>query len=769
MHRPAVLFALVAVTGGLRPPLAAAAEPTPAQVEFFENKVRPVLAEHCFKCHGDKKEMAGLRLDSAAAVKKGSENGPVVVPGEPAKSPLVKSVRRETDSPMPPNKPLPPDAVAVLAEWVQLGAPFPADAAVQKRPDAATTHWAFQPVRNPAPPAVGPGRVVNNDIDRFVAAKLDAANIPESPPADRRTLIRRVSADLVGLPPTAEQADAFEADRSPDAYEKLVDRLLASPQFGEKWARHWLDLARYSDTKGYVFTEDPRFPYAYTYRDYVIRAFNEDKPYDRLVIEQIAADKLDLGSDKRPLAAMGYLTLGRRFLNNTHDIIDDRMDVVTRGFLGLTVQCARCHDHKFDPIPQADYYSLYGVFASSTEPKELPLIGEPEQGEEYRKFEAELAKLEAAVADLRTRRTAARTAVLGGLVGPGVAAADPRRVLNRADQDEIGRLQRKADALRASSPAAPPRAMVLADAPGPTDPVVFLRGNPGNPGPRVPRRFLAVATVGERKPFTQGSGRLELAKAIADPKNPLTARVMANRVWAHLFGAGLVRTPSDFGLRSDPPTHPELLDHLAARFAGEDGWSVKKLIRRMVLSAAYRRSSELRPEQAKADPENRLLARANRKRLDFEGLRDAILSAAGTLDLSKVGGRSVDLFKAPFPKRRSVYGHVDRQNLPGTFRAFDFASPDQHTPQRFRTTVPQQALFLMNSPFVAEAAQAVAARPAVAAAAGPAAKATAVYRAVLGRSPAAPEATAAAEFLAAGTPDQLAQVLLLSNEFAFVD
>ena len=856
---------------------ASAADPPRDQLDFFENKVRPVLAEKCYSCHGEKKQSAGLRLDTAAGLKAGADNGPVVVPGDPGKSRLVASVSRTGDYPMPPKHPLADGEVAALTEWVKQGATFPT-AAAQARPDPAA-HWAFQPVKPvPVPGIRNPQSAIRNEIDRFVLARLEPQGVKPAPPADPRTLIRRAYYDLVGLPPTAAEVEAFAADLSPDAWEKLIDKLLASPQYGERWGRYWLDVARYADTKGYVFQEDRSFPYAYTYRDYVIRAFNEDKPFDRFILEQLAADKLPLGDDKGPLAAMGYLTLGRRFLNSTPDIVDDRIDVVTRGLMGLTVQCARCHDHKFDPVPIKDYYSLYGVFASSEEPKELPLIGGAPPPERA-KFEAELARKEAeyaadvakrhaaAVAKLRTPEVvadylaavvdargksaeqvqallrqrdlnrlaferwrdfaadrlkakapafaplaepkdakAAATAVAKALtdakdaaaLGAGgptdIPLADAQKLFNRLDRDQLRGVRRKIDAFVAASPAAPPRAHVLVDGPK-VDPYVFLRGNPNNRGPAVPRQFVSVAAGPDRKPFADGSGRLELARAIASPDNPLTARVMVNRVWLGHFGQGLVRTPSDFGTRADPPTHPELLDWLAAKFVA-DGWSVKKLHKLIMLSATYRQSSNPEPGTrnperktglfgiavpgsalrvpSSLDPENKLLARQNRRRLDFEALRDSLLAAGGRLDLT-AGGKPVDLFKAPYTTRRTVYGLIDRSNLPGTFRVFDLASPDQHSPQRFQTTVPPQALYLLNSPFVAEQARAAAARPEVAGAKSDGEKVAALYRAVLGRDPTAEERALGVAFVAGeakgdfGPWPQLAQVLMLSNEFAFAD
>ncbi|MBN9121325.1 MAG: PSD1 domain-containing protein [Planctomycetes bacterium] len=884
---------------GCAPAFAAdpAAKPTAAQIEFFEAKVRPLLAEHCYSCHGAKKQSAGLRFDTSAGLKAGADDGPVIVPGDPAKSRFVKSVKRAGDYPMPPKTPLPADAVAVLTEWVKAGAAYPDDAAKEPTADPKK-HWAYQPVKAPTVPAV-PNAA--SPIDAFVRAKLSERGLTSAPRADRRTLVRRAYYDLTGLPPTAEEVEAFAKDEAPDAYEKLIDKLLASPQYGERWGRYWLDVARYADSKGYILTEERSFAYSYTYRDYVIRSFNEDKPYDRFVIEQLAADLLPPGDDKRPLAAMGFLTLGRRFLNNQQDIIDDRIDVVSRGLMGLTVTCARCHDHKYDPVPTKDYYSLYGVFASSTEPKELPLIGEVKRTPEVIAFEQDLEKREtdykaeiakrhaahvkklrepAAVADyLRAvldTRGAGGEAVQGTLrqrdltrfvydrwrtfleaewkakspvysplpalaaipekdfeakapgalgkdanpivakairdakpktlkaaleafaaaitAGPpaeptkeqsalvawraaggpvDVALADAERVFNRADRDALAALRKKIEAFKVANPNAPPRAHVLAEG-APVQPVVFLRGNPNNRGPQVPRQAPEIVAGPDRKPFTRGSGRLELAQVIASPNNPLTARVMVNRVWLGHFGYGLVRTPSDFGVRSDPPTHPELLDWLATTFV-KDGWSLKRLHKRIMLSATYQQSSATSAGAFKTDPENRYLSHQNRRRLDFEALRDSLISAAGRLDLT-AGGKPVDLFKGPFSTRRTVYGLIDRTNLPGTFRVFDVASPDTHSPQRFQTTVPQQALFLMNSPFVQEQAKALAARKEVADAKTAAAKVTALYRLALGRNPTEPEAALAKEFVADddakaafGRWPQLAQVLLLSNEFAFVD
>jgi hypothetical protein len=735
---------------------------TPQVAEFFETQIRPVLAENCYGCHGPKRQESGLRLDSRAALLKGTEDGPVLVPGQPEKSALVRVLQHQGDIKMPPRGKLPPQKIEALTTWVKLGAPWPQDkgAASGRETDAAKKHWAFQPVKAPPLPAVKNRSWVVSPIDAFVLSALEAKGLKPALPADRRTLLRRATYDLTGLPPTFAEIQAFEADKSADAFAKVVDRLLASPHYGERWGRHWLDVARYADTKGYLFEAERRYPYSYTYRDYVIRAFNEDLPYDQFVVQQLAADRLPLGADRRPLAAMGFLTLGRRFLNNPHDIIDDRIDVVTRGLLGLTVACARCHDHKFDPIPSKDYYSLYGVFASSVEPKDLPLIGASERTPEYLAFEKELQARKKAVEKYREEH---KVDLAKG---------------NRKFRDGLRALQKKVDQWEASSTFAPPRAMVLQDAVRPVTPRVFLRGNPSSPGPTVPRQFLRVLAGDKRQPFKEGSGRLDLARAIASKDNPLTARVFVNRLWLHHFGAGLVGTPSDFGLRSEP-THPQLLDYLAARFMA-DGWSIKKLHRLVMLSSTYQQRSEDNPEGLRLDPENRLLWKMNRRRLDFEQLRDSLLATSGKLD-PRAGGAPVDLTKEPFTGRRTVYGFVERQNLPGIFRTFDFASPDATSPQRYYTTVPQQALFLMNSPFVLQQARLLMQRSEIAKLSEGEERIQALYRVLYGRAADAEEVALGVEFLdeeenaeSEGTQkstawERYAQVLLLANEFVFVD
>lgn len=893
VHQRQALSAIPLVVAFFVSHAAHAAAPRPEALDFFENSIRPILADHCYACHsaGSEKLKGGLFLDSREGVVKGGDSGPAVLPGDVEGSLLIRAVRySDKELRMPPeDKKLSSEQIALLEQWVRMGAPHPGVSAkpILTMEEKAATHWAFQRIVEPPVPAVKARRKVQTPVDAFILARLEREGLTLSKPADKRTLLRRVTYDLTGLPPTWQELRDFENDRSSGAFERVVQRLLDSPHYGERWARHWLDVARYSDTKGYVFEEERRYPYSYTYRDYVIRAFNEDLPFDRFIVEQLAADQLELGEDKRALAAMGFLTLGRRFLNNQHDIIDDRIDVVTRGLMGLTVACARCHDHKYDPIPAADYYSLYGVFASSTEPSEKPLLGSKSLPKEYESYRQEREKRERELAEFTAEKHLEVRTQLRRRAGDYLLAAheseklgdrskaeglarerklDPQTVQRwvrslkqwreqeqrhpilgpwltftefseeefaaksasycpcdesveinpqvrrffgsktpenlkelaglysklfedvdkkwqakleehkknggdnplpsalEAPEDEAirqllyaedspahvpegelarmfdvpaaqksRRLRRNLEELDATHPGSPPRGMVMVDKEVPVTPKVFLRGNPGNHGPEVPRQFPAIVSIPTRQPFSKGSGRLEMAEAIASPNNPLTARVLVNRVWQQYFGNALVATPSDFGVRSEPPSHPELLDYLAARFMKE-GWSLKKLHRLIVLSGTYQQRSDETVEGERIDPENNLLWRMNRRRLDFEAMRDGLLAAAGNTDPTP-GGHGVDLTKEPLSNRRTVYAFIERQNLPSIFRTFDFANPDSTSPQRFATTVPQQALFMINSPFVAEQARHLMRREEIVRAPGDRRKIQALYEAVLQRAP----------------------------------
>ncbi|WP_294396058.1 DUF1549 and DUF1553 domain-containing protein [Prosthecobacter sp.] len=648
----------------------------------------------------------------------------------------------------------------------------------------AAEHWAFQPLR----PAT------SGSIDEFVRRKLVEQGLKPSPRADARTLVRRASFDLTGLPPAGEQNGAFS---------QLVDRLLASPQYGEQWARHWLDVARYSDMKGYVYArEEKRWVHATGYRDWVVRSLNHDMPYDRFLLLQMAADQV-VPPGSPDLAAMGFLTLGRRFLGVTHDIIDDRIDVVTRGTLGLTVACARCHDHKFDPIPTRDYYALYGVFQSCAEAVVPCATGEDPKLTELvkknhdlmtKRREEQMARTRARVKDYQKALTELDKYPEQGFdqiidekdlnpfivhrwkawveTHPGIELTE--EVLKRADSPayvpdehitnnemyfpsgiitELWKAQGEVDRYLLGNRSAPEQATVLVDRALPSTPRVLLRGNPLTKGDAVPRQFLSL--FGPQQPFTQGSGRLELAKAIIDPRNPLTARVMVNRIWQHHFGRGLVSTPSDFGKQGTAPSHPELLDWLARRFI-DSGWSIKAMHRLIMLSETYQQmSSGGAVDPAHPDPDNRLLWRMNPHRLSFEEARDAWLMAAGRLNL-EVGGAPLPLFGAD-NQRRTLYTLVDRENVPAVMRTFDFANPDLSIPQRTETTVPQQALFGLNHPFVVQQAKGLLGRADVKAA-DAAGRVRRIYGNLFQRVPSAVEIDSALSFVQEDEPRVIAQV-----------
>jgi len=855
--------------------------------DFFEKKIRPLLVERCYECHGPEEAAAGLRLDTRAGWEKGGARGPAVVPGDPSASLLIRAVsRRDPKFAMPPNDAggkLSAEEIGDLTMWIRQGAhdPRAGTRIVTDIEVAARRHWAFQPV---APPAIEPGiHPIDFLVDRLLKEKPFVAT--ES--ADMPTLVRRLSFDLLGLPPSDEQLTTTRDD-----FPGLIREMLTSPRYGERWGRHWLDVARYSDAKdGVLMYGDARIrPFAYTYRDYVIRAFNEDKPFDRFVQEQLAADRLNLPADSPDLAALGLLTLGRMFDSNPHDVIDDQIDVVARGFLGLTVACARCHDHKFDPVPTADYYSLYGVFASSVEPYERPRIGPvSEAGQAFEtefaaKFKevsdkqqehydatlkiarertpdylVHVATTEPDVAETtifflslipdqlrpqitkRWRQLIARRAfpddplfgpwhdlmrepvlkpeewqargvdrrIIDGLVAAkpqtpedvaraygtiirdawaqGAAEDDPLAALlvsrsgpvwfpkrdvafylSRQPADAYRGLLGQLDAIAVKHRNAAPRAMIVQDAEVLCDPVIFQRGDPSQRGNPVPRRFLSVLSPPERPAFRDGGGRLDLAQAIASPTNPLTARVWANRVWMHHFGEPLVENPGDFGLQTKQPVQHELLDYLAD-YSMKNGWRTKPLHELILTSRTWQRSSlvpetEVMTRQLQADPVNSLLWRAHRRRLDFEQMRDTLLSVSGELDATMFG-RPV-LITDEKNTRRTVYAFVERQNIPPMVQTFDVASADTSTSRRPMTTVPQQALFALNSPFMLARAKALAGRVA---SLEPATAVSGLYRLVYGRRPTDDELQACREYLEQSSLERLAQVLLMSNELMFVD
>ncbi len=710
-----------------QPTAAAAPEKplSPADLAFFEEKVRPVLVDRCYKCHSHDADRVkgGLMLDTHEGLLQGGDTGAAIEPGKPDASLLVDAIKyADKDLQMPPKGDrLPPQQVADLIEWVRRGAPDPRTGVAKGSSLAyggvGRQHWSFLPVTRPAVPHVGNAAWCQTPIDNFILAKLEDSGMKPNPPADKRTLIRRVTFDLIGLPPSAEEVQDFLADDSPDAYTKVVDRLLASPHYGERWARYWLDVARYADTRGDPPQKgDPRFPNAWTYRDYVIDAFNSDKPYNQFILEQLAADRLvaaALKTDRNDpekvgqgrLAALGFLTLGPQFEGSVNDIINDRIDVTTKAFLGLTVTCARCHDHKFDPIPTKDYYSLYSVFANTFVPKEWK---DP--------FVHPVTKTPALVAYL------AQIDALDQQEKQVEAGLEGLKHVKARDLDKAARQARRRDLLKQQgdlekqigdaeeNAAAPPLAELIVDAPALKDYPVLLRGEAANKGPIAPRRFLEILSPPKRPEWTKDSGRLELAQAIADPRNPLTARVLVNRVWQQHFGVGFVSTPDDLGNQSAPPTYPELLDYLASRFV-EQGWSIKRLQRMVVLSSVYRESSAGNAAYTDTDPDNKLLWRYNLHRLDFEQIHDELLQIAGTLNLDTVGGRSMSIGSAEFVTRRALYTYIDRRSPAELLTQFDFPNPNVPTGRRYNTTVPQQSLFLMNSPLVIETARKLVERP----------------------------------------------------------
>jgi len=924
----------------LLPPTTAMAEdPTPEQVKFFETKIRPVLSKSCYQCHSlsEGKTKGGLTLDTKAGWQKGGKSGTAIMPGKPNESLLIKALRYEdTDMQMPPTSKggkLPPDQIADLEEWVTMGAPDPRSSTVSRRDiskiadgliedmrNSVKTHWAYQRIVSPPVPEVKDALWCKTAVDNFVLSKLEAKNMKPSAPADKRTLIRRASFDLTGLPPSPKEVIDFVNDASPAAFEKVVDRLLASPHYGERWGRHWLDVARYADTRGEVKKDSNTLnPFAWTYRDYVIKAFNSDRPYDQFIKEQVAADLMP-SSKNQPgtLAAMGFLTGGDHFQGNRNDIINDQIDVVSKGFLGTTVSCARCHDHFFDPVPTRDYYSLYGVFNSCGEPEELPIIASAKDKKAEESYLAERKALEAkgyamidremcqmatkfnthaatfllgmekmrggkpnydelmaylakdglTPQDLQTaqrslqaqmlakaeavksadmmsmnpqamnqmagtpgppkiktgsskedkkeeRKTAARAmrstghpvlslwreldrlptssfaarsveviarhidpvnaayvnplvveafrgkeidsieaaaniyagvfrkaedayarefpswkksavanAIFPGLRNPqleqvrsAVFSTKPllampldqvQNNVGRELQNEIGSINRQLSGLDLSHPGSLPRANVLVDSKV-KNAHVFIRGEAKTPGPMVPRQFLEFIQP-DRKPFPpDSSGRLQLAEAIADKKNPMTSRVLVNRVWFHHFGEGFVSTPDDLGVMSEAPSHPELCNWLAAKFM-EDGWSLKKLHKLIMTSAVYQQASDPNPTNAKIDPFNRLLWRANVRRLDFEALRDSFLAIGGKIDLTMFG-HPMNIETEPYSPRRTIYGFVDRMNMAEFMKNFDMANAQLPTGRRHETIVPQQALFRMNSLLVIEQARNVIRRP----------------------------------------------------------
>jgi hypothetical protein len=709
-------------------------------VEFFEKRIRPVLVEHCYECHSAQSEKlkGKLLLDNRDAARKGGETGPAVVPGDPDNSLLVQALRYENFE-MPPKAKLPGHVIADFEKWIKDGATDPREGSPgpQIAPpaaidfQAARQFWSLQPPLPHTPPSVSDPNWPQQPIDSFILQRLDAAGLQPSSAASRRTWLRRVTLDLNGLPPTLDEQQTFETDRSPDAAERLVDRLLASPHFGERVARMWLDLARYAEDQAHIVGKDESllYPNAYLYRDWVIGALNADLPYDRFVQLQLAADLLE-ADDSPNLAALGFIGLGpkyygRRSLQVMSDEWEDRVDVVGRGLMGLTVACARCHDHKFDPIGAEDYYALAGVFASTA------MFNRPLSADVEKTGEAQAGNK-----DFENGKKASGE------------AKDPKQSMH-----------------------------IVSEA-APTDLNIFIRGSADSKGPVVPRHFLRVLCQQDAQPFASGSGRRELAEAITSPENPLTARVIVNRVWGLYFGQPLVATASNFGAMGERPTHPELLDDLTLRFL-EANWSLKWLTRQLVTSSTYQQSTCSNLQSAignlqSADPENHLLSHFPRRRLTVEQWRDSILTASGRMQ-SSLGGPSIDPQK-PEEGRRTIYSRASRLELNKLLAMFDYPDPNVHADRRVETITPLQKMFVLNSPFMVDQANVLAERltaqvPDTALAARYQ-RIDLAYRLLYGRPATDEEIKIGLTFLAGQSHDRLKQyahVLLAANELLYVD
>ena len=859
------------------------------QREQFETQVRPLLAKNCWGCHRQT-AMGGLRLDSRESILKGGKSGPAVTPNRPAESLVIQAVTHQHERlRMPPSGKLPDAEIATLTAWVAQGAYWPPDdaapAPAQKSGEYQISaeqraFWAFQPVKLPALPAVRNTGWPKSPIDRFILAALEARKLKPVEAADRRALIRRASFDLTGLPPAPEQVDAFLQDKSPDAFAKVIDRLLASPQYGERWGRYWLDVARYSDDSMGSTLNEPVYPNSFRYRNWVIGALNQDMPYDLFVKAQIAGDSLPASDPAQYAAGLGFFSL-------SPEMQDDRVDAVTRGFLGLTVACAQCHDHKFDPIPTKDFYSIQSIF-NNTQLHETPLAPkavvdswqaqnakvEKQQKRIETFYENQRAELGRMLASQTARFLLAAAGVEPGdrldadalgrwreylkgsrkehpFLKPWFEAVDAkappeslrkiaaqfqdsvlalideknevdeknrialglnpdrntnvntaldslprdryilwRDLFEKSSKDSAGFFQapdgvyycsskkiagllegvwkqyldsqqEELKRLKAELPAKYPFLQTIQDKEKISEGRVQIRGDRNNLGDPAPRRFLAILSAGERHAFTKGSGRQELAEAIADPKNPLTARVIVNRVWQHHFGRGLVGTASNFGQMGERPTHPELLDWLAAAFI-EHGWSLKWLHRQIMLSSVYQLSAAGDPGNEASDAQNLYLWRANRQRLDVEALRDSVLSVAGTLDRTPAdAAKPLDEQN----RRRTVYGFISRRRMDGMLALFDFPNPNASSEGRVVTNVPLQRLFFMNSGFIESAAAAFADRFS----GTPEQRIRAMYRAAFSRPPDPKELQLGLAYAAKSSWPSYARVLLSSNEFTFVD
>jgi len=743
-------------------------------LKFFETKIRPVLVKHCYECHAaDSKELGGkLRLDSREAILKGGESGSALIEGKPNASLIVQAMRYDGVE-MPPDQPLPENVINDFASWVKRGAPYPRSVNSTGTPGEASDNsklWSLQPVEKPPVPAVQNQNWPRGPLDHFVLARLDAGGLTPTRDAAARTLIRRLSFDLIGLPPSVDAVEQFVADHQRDgqaAVEQLVDSLLESPQFGERWGRHWLDVARYGESNGNDgLSRNPTFPHAWRYRDYVIDAFNKDVPYDRFLTEQIAGDLLPTDSPEqrdRYLIATGFLAMASKpakAMNNNFDmdVVADQIDVIGSGVMGLSVACARCHDHKFDPVPTRDYYALAGMFTST----------------ETMWGVAANEKLTAPATDLHVLKAAPHVLPPEGFVETVLVLESNTGVPKPLPKPKW--------------PVGTPLAMGVRDRGKPADCKVNIKGDAKKLGKAVPRGFLSAFESGTTTPVEvdrKQSGRLQLAEWLTSGHHPLTARVMANRVWLHLFGEGLVRTPDDFGVYGERPTHTLLLEHLATRFV-DDRWSVKRLIRSIVLSRTYQLDSDASEELVRADETNRLLARHNRRRLDAESLRDGILHVTGQLDLEPAEGsiiRHRDILvnlagslHEP-SNHRSVYLCYLRSSPPPELAAFDLPDFTSVAGKRNVSTIPGQALYLYNSPFVVEQSSSFASLV-MSEADDDATRVRFAFRRALGRDPDRSEVEQSIELVQFTKSElesdvrawaSLCQAMLVSNEFRYVD
>jgi hypothetical protein len=780
---------------------------TPEHTEFFERKIRPVLVEHCYECHSTtgKKIKGGLVLDSRAGVQKGGDTGAAITPGDPEASLLIQAIRHTDAELAMPKKKLPASVIADLETWVKMGAPDPrtedtvATAQAKSAIDwnKAREWWSFRPLVAPAVPSVKQKRWPANDLDRFILARLEKENLQPADDAEKRVLIRRATLDLIGLPPTPEEVDAFLKDKSENAFAKVVDRLLASPHYGERWGRYWLDVVRYADTAG--DNSDFPIPQMHRYRDWVIRAFNRDLPYDQFVREQLAGDLLPGATTQETherLIATGYIANARRFGSRVDDYpqhltIEDTIDNLGRAFLGLTVSCARCHDHKFDPITAADYYALYGIFHSTRYPwpgieleqKQRDLVPLVEPGKlaeaeaarkthdgEKRRLEQAVQKLKDQLKEIPTEGKKAHEAKIKG------AEQEVKEFMNKGLPFDL--------------------AYAVAEAKKAENVKVQIKGDPAKPGDMVPRRFLTVLGAQALPPNESSSGRRQLADWITERNNPLTARVMANRIWLHHFGKGLVPTPNDFGKQGKPPTHPELLDWLASKFIAS-GWSVKEMHRVIMLSHTYQLASARSEDALARDANNELLSSFPRQRLDAEAIRDTLLVLGGNLDTTPAGAHPFppqtewkftqhNPFKAVYEsKRRSIYLMTQRIQRHPYLAIFDGADPATSTPLRTTSTTPLQALFLLNDKFVHEQSKEFAARI-LKDAKDDATRLKRAYQLALARPPETVELDGGRKFLASvreklrtdgASEDQIeaeswramARVVFRLNEFVYVD